>query len=181
MAARNGVSEAWAARLAMAVIVAVGMAVPSAQGQPGGRRGPAPNAGPGGGRGAAGPSVGAPGGLGSPGAGAPGAGLPGAGSPGLGTAPRGPVPVAPATSFHQLAVSKSGQLKGVMTDTATGAVQPIAGLAEVSSGKVSWNVGPSGGLAYESSLDELLKQAPAATIVTPAGRQPHSLVLVPAK
>lgn len=272
MAARNGVSEAWSARLAMAVIVAVGMAVPSAQGQPGGRRGPAPNAGPGGGRGAAGPSVGAPGGLGSPGAGAPGAG-----SPGLGTAPRGPVPVAPATpaavavppppsgpqaaravagpapftaewyaqhpdawqhpkpyaewraapvppaavvsaffgtdgganpnlttmtnvewlplgvftsparpggqatSFHQLAVSKSGQLKGVMTDTATGAVQPIAGLAEVSSGKVSWNVGPSGGLAYESSLDELLKQAPAATIVTPAGRQPHSLVLVPAK
>jgi hypothetical protein len=38
----------------------------------------------------------------------------------------------------------------------------------------------SGGLAYESSLDELLKQAPAATIVTPAGRQSHSLVLVPA-
>ena len=84
------------------------------------------------------------------------------------------------TAFQQLAVSKAGQLKGVMTDTATGAVQPIAGLAEVSSGKVSWSVGPSGGLAYESSLDELLKQAPAATIVTPAGRQPHSLVLVPA-
>ena len=285
MSARNGVSKAWAARLAMAVIVAAGMAVPAAQGQPGGRRGPSPGAGPGGGRGAAGPSVGgpgAPGGLGSPGAGAPGVGLPGAGAPGagapgLGTAPRGPVPVAPAspaavavpqppsgpqaaravagpapftaewyaqhpdawqhpkpyaewraapvppaavvsaffgtdgganpnltamtnvewlplgvftsparpggqaTSFHQLAVSKSGQLKGVMTDTATGAVQPIAGLAEVSSGKVSWSVGPSGGLAYESSLDELLKQAPAATIVTPAGRQPHSLVLVPAK
>jgi hypothetical protein len=85
------------------------------------------------------------------------------------------------TSFQQLAVSKAGQLKGVLFDAATGAVQPISGLAEVSSGKVSWSVGPAGGLGYESSLEELLKQAPAVTVATPAGRQPATLVLVPAK
>jgi len=85
------------------------------------------------------------------------------------------------TVFHQLAVSKAGQIKGVMVDTATGAVQPLSGLAEVSSGKVNWSVGQSGALSYESSLDELLKQAAAVTSVTPAGRQPGTLVLVPAK
>jgi hypothetical protein len=41
--------------------------------------------------------------------------------------------------------------------------------------------GPAGGLGYESSLAELLKQAPAVTVATPAGRQPATLVLVPAK
>jgi len=85
------------------------------------------------------------------------------------------------TVFQQLAVSKSGQLKGVMVDTATGVVQSLSGLAEVSSGRVSWDVGPSGGLSYETSLDELLKQAPAVTLATPAGRQPGTLVFVPGK
>jgi hypothetical protein len=82
--------------------------------------------------------------------------------------------------FQQLAVSKAGQLKGVLFDAATGAVQPLSGLAEVSSGKVTWSVGQSGGITYETSLDELLKQAPAATVTTPAGPQPATLVLVPA-
>lgn len=85
------------------------------------------------------------------------------------------------TMFQQLAVSKSGQLKGVMVDTATGTVQPLSGLVEVSSGEVSWKVGPSGGLAYETPLDEILKQAPAVMLVTPAGRQPGTLVFVPGK
>lgn len=83
------------------------------------------------------------------------------------------------TSFQQLAVSKAGQLKGVMFDAETGAVQPISGLAEVSSGKVTWTVGPAGGLGYETSLDELMKQAPTVTMATPAGRQPGTLVFVP--
>lgn len=84
------------------------------------------------------------------------------------------------TSLQQLALSKSGQLKGVMYDAATGVVQPISGMAEVGTGKVSWNVGQAGSLGYETSLDELLKQAPAVTVATPAGRQAGSLTLVPA-
>ena len=83
------------------------------------------------------------------------------------------------TAFQQLAVSKSGQLKGVMTDVATGVVQPISGMADVLSGKVSWTVGQAGGIGYEGTMEELLKQAPGVTVVAPAGRQPATLTLVP--
>lgn len=87
----------------------------------------------------------------------------------------------PPTVLQQLAVSKAGQVKGVMVDTASNAVQPISGMADVLSGKVTWSVGQAGGIGYETTLDELLKQAPAVTAATPAGRQPATLALVPAK
>lgn len=87
----------------------------------------------------------------------------------------------PPTTFQQLAVSKAGQLKGVMADVATNSVQPISGIADVLSGKVSWTVGQAGGIGYESSMEELLKQAPAVTVIAPAGRQPATLALVPGK
>ncbi|MFM8415611.1 MAG: hypothetical protein ACKOCX_12915 [Planctomycetota bacterium] len=86
-----------------------------------------------------------------------------------------------STTFQQLAVSKAGQLKGVMYDAASNAVQPISGMADVLTGKVSWSVGQAGGIGYESSMEELLKQAPAVTVATPAGRQPTTLMVVPAK
>ncbi len=84
------------------------------------------------------------------------------------------------TSFQQIAVSKAGQVKGVMFDAATNAVQPISGLCDVSSHKFSWSVGQTGALGFETTLDEMLKQAPAVSVISPAGPQPGSLVFVPA-
>ncbi len=84
------------------------------------------------------------------------------------------------TSFQQIAVSKAGQVKGVMFDAATNTVQPISGLCDVLSHKITWSVGQVGSLGFETTLDEMLKQAPAVSVISSAGTQPGSLVLVPA-
>lgn len=86
-------------------------------------------------------------------------------------------PGVPPTSYQQLAVSKAGQVKGVMFDAAANSVQPISGTVDVASRKVTWSVGTSGGLGFQSSLDELVKPAPAVTVVTASGSQPGTLVL----
>ncbi len=67
-----------------------------------------------------------------------------------------------------------------MFDATTKSVQPIAGTVNLSTRQVAWNVGQNGSMAFESTLDELLKPAPAVTVVTAAGRQPGTLVLLPA-
>jgi hypothetical protein len=90
-------------------------------------------------------------------------------------------PGAPPPSFQQIAVNKAGQIKGVMFDAKSNAIQPINGTVDVASRKMTWSVGPTGGLAFESSLDEFTKPAPAVTVVTPASRQQGTLVLVPAE
>jgi hypothetical protein len=91
-----------------------------------------------------------------------------------------PHPGSQATSFQQIAVSKAGQVKGVMFDAATNSVQPISGLCNPSSRQVTWSVGQAGGLGFETTLDALLEQAPPVSITSPAGTQPGTLVLVPA-
>jgi hypothetical protein len=85
------------------------------------------------------------------------------------------------TTFQQIAVNKSGQVKGVMFDAASNLVQAMSGTVDVASRKMTWSVGPTGGLTFESSIDELVKPAPAVTVVTVAGRQPGTLVLMPAE
>jgi len=90
-------------------------------------------------------------------------------------------PGAPPPSFQQIAVNKAGQIKGVMFDSKSNAIQPINGTVDLASRKMTWSVGPAGGLAFESSLDEITKPAPAVTVVTAAGRQAGTLVLVPAE
>lgn len=84
------------------------------------------------------------------------------------------------TSFQQIAVSKAGQVKGVMFDAATNTVQSISGLCDVLSHKITWSVGPADALGFETTLDEMLKQAPAVSVISSSGAQPGSLVLVPA-
>jgi hypothetical protein len=84
----------------------------------------------------------------------------------------------PPTSFQQLAINKSGQIQGVMVDSATNTVQPISGVVNLSTRTASWSVGQPGGLGFESSLDRLLEPAPAVTVVTPSSRQPGTLVLM---
>lgn len=86
-------------------------------------------------------------------------------------------PGVPPASFQQLAISKAGQVKGVMFDAMANSVQPISGTVDIASRKVAWNVGASGGLGFESSLDELMKPAPAVTVTTASGSQPGTLVL----
>jgi hypothetical protein len=89
-------------------------------------------------------------------------------------------PNAPATTFQQIAAAKSGEIKGVFFDAATNTVQPVAGRIDPTSRSARWTVGTSQSLSFETTIDELAKQAPAVTVVTPTGGRPGQLVLVPA-
>jgi len=86
------------------------------------------------------------------------------------SAPRGS---GQAHAYQQLAVSRSGELKGNYYDAVSDAVQPIAGTIDRDTRKAAWTVGK--GARFDTTLDALLQPTSEATMTAGSATQTWEL------
>ena len=94
----------------------------------------------------------------------------------LGVFATAPKAAAQAHIYQQLAVSRTGELKGNYYDAISNATQPISGKIDAETRKATWTVGSSGGATFETTLDALVTTPSGVTMKSGKAVQEWELV-----